>query len=441
MEGVNVEHLAYRLLAGPDDAYLRNMALDTRGYPRRGPQSWLRDRIGFLLMQVRAPFSRRFRGSGRAALSVAAYDPGAEVPSVRAYREHFIREYFDEDITFLTRASTPAASSAASRLRGAAWLLAGTGLALLAFLDVSERRYSWLASSFLDARAFARALPTLKKVYVFALYDRHSYMAAAFLHAHTDVTVVPVFQNIPLHRNCRYFHMSIPVVMTSAVSKQEAGYYSQRGEFRASDLIYHPHEFLLDMQRIGEAGPSVDIGYFSSGEWARRDGLYQVRDPEIVKSGIHRGNPYDRAMSAVLEALAVYAHQRGRTLMIYPHPFERTLMREHGIEPPYAALEDGVHIRIDRSGEPNSRLRIREPRVAVSIQSSFIWERIDLGLDESYVFELEDPDLNPFLSEALGPYRRNVLRSVDELIDRLDEALPDAAGAESDQSSSDNTRM
>lgn len=427
MAGVNVQRLAYRLLAGPGHAALRNRALEARGFPPAGPASWLTDRLLFLGTLVRAPFARRYRGGRPPGSLVGAYDPAADDPATRAYRSYYVREYFGEELSFVTRSAVPSPASLAARLRGASWLLAGTCLGLLAFLDLSRRRYRWLAASFLDARAFARALPALEKVYVFALYDRRSYLAVSFLHARTRVTVVPVFQNIPLYRNCRFFHMPIPVVMTSAVSAQEAGYFRDRGEFLASAVTYRPHEFLLDVARAGQDAPSVDIGYFSTGEWARRDGLYQVRDPEIVRSGVLRGNPYDRATTEVLEALAGYARERHRTLVIYPHPFERTLMSEHGIEPPYAALEDGTWVRIDRSDEPNSRLRVREPRVAVSIQSSFIWERIGLGLDRSYVFEFEDPERNPFLREALGPYERNVYRSTTELMARLDEAFGPSA--------------
>ena len=77
---------------------------------------------------------------------------------------------------------------------------------------------------------------------------------------------------------------------------------------------------------------------------------------------------------------------------------------------------------MDESGE-NSRLRIYEPKAAVSLQSSFIWERLDLGLDASFIYEWDDAEKNPFLREALGAYAASLFRSPGELADKLDVAL------------------
>ena len=142
-----------------------------------------------------------------------------------------------------------------------------------------------------------------------------------------------------------------------------------------------------------------------------------------VRRGALADNPYARAAAAQLEALSAYARREHRTLRIYPHPLERRL-RESGVEPPYAALADGETVD-DRRAAPTPRRDAPCTRraVAVSLQSSFIWERLDLGLDDSFLLEFADPTMNVFERAALGRYAENVCRDNDELIAKVDAAL------------------
>lgn len=421
MAGLNLDRIVARLICGRDDLHVATNALAERGFPQRGPNSWLKDRVLFLATVASAP--ARYRGIGPAPTASVAYDPASRESRPREYRRFFIEHYFDEQVSFLGRHETPRSDTKQARARSARWYWFGIGLGLLGLLDWSARRYRWLAASLLDIRAYARALDQIDRAYVFAMYDRRSYLIAGFLHRHSSIEVVPVYQNIPLYRNCRYQHLRVPVVVTSKVNLHEAEYFREGGTFLATEFVYLPQEFLLDTIDLKPQEPVTDIGYFSSGEWARRDGLYQVRDPEVIRSGVLRGSPYDVQSEEIVTALADYAKRTHHTLVIYPHPFERTLMRDFGITPPYAALADGRWVRIDDVEGANSRSRIYECHVAVSLQSSFIWERLDLGLDESFIFEWDDQSKNPFLREALGPYSRVLFRTTNELLGKLNAAF------------------
>ena len=424
MAGLNLDRIASRLIFGHRDLHVARLAMDERGFPQRGPSSWIKDRFLFMATVTSAPV--RYRGIGPAPTGTIVYDPASREPKSREYRRFFIEHYFGEEIAFLGRHETPRSDDWKARLRSARWYSLGIVLGLFAFLDWSPRRYRWLAASLLDIRAYVRALDGIDRAFVFAMYDRRSYLIAGFLHRHTNIEVIPVYQNVPLQRNCRYLHMRIPIILTSKVNLHEAAYFRAKGGFLASEFNYRPQEFLLDTINLERQKPSVDIGFFSSGEWARREGLYQVRDPEIVSSGVLRGSAYDIQSDEIVRALAAYAQRMQRSLVIYPHPFERTLMRDFGIAPPYADLDDGTCVRIDDSEGLNSRSRIYECEVAVSLQSSFIWERLDLDLEKSFIFEWSDGSKNPFLREALGPYSSALFRDVDELIAKLDNAFADS---------------
>jgi len=411
---VDVTRVVARALNGGDDD-LMYQALELRGSPARGPESWWRDRLGLLKRVVFAPLRQRFRHPAAPMTGdVGAFDV---TRGLGDYRRAFARRHFAEEIDFVGAQSEVLPKT--GRGPWLRWYLLGIGAALLAFFDASERRYFWLGGMLLEIQAIARALPGLRRVYCFAMFDRRPYLVATFLARRTHVEVVPVFQNIPLYRNCRFLHLELPVVLTSAVNLPEVDYFRSRGWFRATEIVYRSQEFGAEVAR---AEPSVDIGFFSSGEWARADGLYQSRDVEAVRAGEFGDNPYARKAQWLVETLADYAREAGRSLRIYPHPYERRLWTEHGIEPPYAHLSDGERVTIDRSGE-HSREKMFEPRAAVSLQSSFIWERLDLGLDASFIFEFQDREMNAYLRESLGRYAANVFADDAELRRHLDAAF------------------
>ena len=276
-------------------------------------------------------------------------------------RAFFLRHHFGVETDYLGRQTwrRPRGRPPAGWWR---WWLRGVGWGLLGLADWSERRYAWLGGALVDLQLFKRLEGELEQVYVFALYDRRQYLLLTFLARHTRLAVTAVYQNIPLARNCRHLHVPVPVVLTSKVNLCEADYYRAQGSFLPSAVTYASQEFALDTHDLRPAEPLYDIGYYSSGEWARREGLYQVPDVERIRRGEFAGNTYARAAAAQLAALAGYAHSEGRTLRIYPHPLERRLTR-HGVEPPYAALVDGETVTVDDGARRDlATHHLREPR-------------------------------------------------------------------------------
>lgn len=421
MAGLNLDRIAVRLICGRTDLDVARNALAERGFPPRGPRSWVKDRIALLSTVAAAP--TRYPGIGPVPSGAVAYDPASREPRLREYRRFFVEHYFDEQISFLGRRETPRGDTKQARARSARWYWFGVLLGLLGFLDWSSRRYNWLAASLNDFRAYARALDDIDRVYVFSMHDRRSYLLAGFLHRHSAVEVVPVYRNKPLYGDCRFQHLRIPVVLTSKVNLHEAEYFRAGGSFLASELVYLPQEFLLDTIDLAPTEPVTDIGYFSGGEWALRDGLHPVHDPEIVRSGVLRGSPDDVQADEIVRALADYAKRTRHTLVIFPHPLEHELMHESGVTPPYADLADGRWVRIDDADDVGSRNRVYGCKIAVSLQPAIIWERLDLGLEESFVFEWADQSKNAFLREALGPDSGMLFRTTDELLAKLNAAF------------------
>lgn len=406
------------------DDEIMDRALAVRLLPAAGPRSWLADRLGFVATAILTPWKRRFTRSSPLAGATIVYDVGT-AEHIREHRRFFVRHHFGEEVDFVGRWEERVPQG--GRGPWLRWYALGFAASLLALTDVSGRRYRWLGGLLLDVQSLARALPGMRRAYVFGLHDRRPYLIVTFLAKHTGVEVLPVFQNIPLYRNCRFFHLEVPVVVTSRVNVVEVEHFRAQGDFRATEVVYRGGEYVADTAGLVPGPPAYDIGYFSSGEWAREGGLYQSDDADAIGRGDLADNVYAKTAERLVEALAAFARANGRTLRVYPHPMERRLWNDHGIEPPYAGLEDGCTVTIDRSGR-DSRTRIHEPRVAVSLQSSFIWERLDLGLDDSYIYEFADQSLNVFARESLGRYAKNVFRDEAELLEKVGAAL---AGSDS----------
>ena len=133
--------------------------------------------------------------------------------------------------------------------------------------------------------------------------------------------------------------------------------------------------------------PFYDIGFFASGDWARLDGKYWAARRGRCAPGQFRAQPVrGPRRERVLAALIDYARSRRRSLRIYLHPYERRLVNEHGIEPPFRDLADGEQITIDDAPGQRRAAAVYECDVAVALRSSTIWERIDLGLERSLIY-------------------------------------------------------
>lgn len=424
MAGVDLQAIVNRAInGGGDHLELMADALRVRVLPAAGPRSWWRDRLRFLASATVTTLRQARREAPLISAPVGVCSPGNGDARARDVRRFFLRHHFGLESDCVGRGA-----QRRSRRRPSpawwAWWVRGVGWALLGLADWSAQRYTWLGGALVDMQLFKRLEGELDQVYLFGFYDRRQYLLLTFLARHTHITATAVYQNVPLARNCRHLHVEVPVVLTSRVNLSEVDYYRERGSFRPLSVTYASQEYALDTHDLAPHAPLYDIGYYSSGEWARREGLYQAGpdDLERVRHGEFADNPYARAADTQIAALVAYAHKEHRTLRIYPHPLERGLMRA-GVALPYAGLADGVDVSIDDGGEATSRRTIYDTRVAVSLQSSFIWERLDLGLDDSYLHEFPDPAMNVFERAALGRYAGNVCATSDELIAKVDAAL------------------
>lgn len=357
------------------------------------------------------------------AADVVAIDVGSVSPGRHSVYSGFLQRAFSanaEIVHWGSRPSRPQNLRQGHRmLRTAFW---GTRLAWSALRDRSPRRLRWLVRSVrLILCVQARTLDAESTVYVSGFFDPPVYVAAAYLESQTAHRVVLVAEGTPLFNNLRHTHLQSPLALNSAVQIPEYAYFHECGWIRCRTATYVGPISAITSATQSQA---IDVGFFSSGTWARDNGLTRTIDvPALVRSGEIPSALYDKERELIL-ATARYCRKHELVFRVYAHPWERELFATHGLKPPYVAdVQDGIS-QVD-IGPGDSRGRILESAIAVTLHSTLIWDRVDAGNLASLCYHWDEAQqemakTNTVFAPSIGPYQSCLFRSAEELAARLD---------------------
>lgn len=162
------------------------------------------------------------------------------------------------------------------------------------------------------------------------------------------------------------------------------------------------------------------IGFYSSGEWARIDGLDREFEIENIRNDKHIHNPAAIFAQETLNFVIKYCYEKKISLAVYLHPFERDLMNTHGIEPPFLN-QIKQHTNIYCSTAPNTISNVYEAEIGVSPFSTTIWDRFNfdkigfIGEVKGYEFLIG--------RQYLGAYNEYVFNSIEDLEEKLDRVV------------------
>lgn len=162
------------------------------------------------------------------------------------------------------------------------------------------------------------------------------------------------------------------------------------------------------------------IGFYSSGEWARIEGLDREFNIDNLRINKHINNPAAMFAYETLFFLIQYCSIKNLKLAVYLHPFERELLNTYGIEPPFLAqIKQNPNIYCSTSA--NSISNVYEAEIGVSVFSTTIWDRFNfdkigfLALLKGYEFLIN--------SKYLGEYNQYVYSSIKELEEKLNKEI------------------
>jgi len=423
----NVRKIIYKKICKNNDFTLFLKSIESRknNLSKMTFFEWFTDRIFFFLKVLLRPLIQITKGFEFLKTEIIVSEPSSNTIEVRSYREIFIKHYFKENVDFIGWKEKIKITPNILLWPPLKLYVYSIFISLFSFLDFSNRDYKCLGNVFPELVNILLIQKDIKKIYIFCINDPAQYLYATYLYNYTKIQIYLVNSNIPMKEQ-RYCHLDVPAVLCSKVQLNEINYYKNNGYNKTSRIIYCSNEFVADLLNVKPTAPKYHIGYFSSGEWARKNGLFRVklnkREIKKVREMYFNNNVYYIKSKEILGFLVIFSKINNLRLKIYLHPYERILLKKYKISPPYMNFVDNKNIFIDIKGK-NSRNKIYEPLVAISIQSSFIWERLDLGLMKSYIYEFKDEKYNSFLPESLGKYKNCLFKNIEELTRKIKKDL------------------
>jgi len=265
----------------------------------------------------------------------------------------------------------------------------------------------WVSHLFKNIILYECYKGELEEVYIFYINHPSPFLFAKFVEAHKVKSIIHMGNN-PIFKWNYPFPISSPIILSSAVQIEEIKYLNLPNKWQ-----YCRDEFILFSKDVPKREPRNEIGLISSGEWARTRGLYRSSDLESISNHSLAKNKVYAAFEEGLKTLISLNSENKFIIKIYPHPFERELINS-GIRPPYYKWVDLGYVELDMDGS-SSREKIYDSKVAISYHSSFIWERISLGLENSYHFQFNDEELDLVDYRLLGNYKKNIFFRNDDI--------------------------
>ncbi|NQW43605.1 MAG: hypothetical protein HQ463_09265 [Bacteroidetes bacterium] len=158
------------------------------------------------------------------------------------------------------------------------------------------------------------------------------------------------------------------------------------------------------------------IGFYSSGEWARIDGLDREFNIDNIKNHLHLNNPAALFAQNILNFTIQFCAERQLSLAVYLHPFERDLLNTHGIEPPFLSQVKQLP-NVYCSTAPNTISNVYEAEIGVSPFSTTIWDRFNfdkigfIGEVKGYEYLID--------RKYLGAYNQYIFNTRNDLEEKL----------------------
>jgi hypothetical protein len=135
-----------------------------------------------------------------------------------------------------------------------------------------------------------------------------------------------------------------------------------------------------------------------------------------------RSNDFWDLSEMVISHLIGFVARHNLTLKVFLHPYERFLIKEYGIDPPYAKYVDNKNVFMSTDLESGIS-NFFEARVGITTVSSIVFDRAAYGLET--LFYVPGPDSKNFHDGFF--YNRDHIKSISknafENIGDLDQRL------------------
>ena len=303
------------------------------------------------------------------------------------------------------------------RIRLITWLTSR-----LAYLDFSCRSYSWLWMTIEPALRYSLLEPCIGTFYFFSTYTPAVQLLVGFCsYQFKDHNIVVFAEEQLPYIYLRYMKVRGTLVFDSNLMYTQAKLLQQYGYLVGNKILGYNLSSIETPQDPSRKEAGFDIGFISSGEWARRFGRQELQPEEydLIRKGEFLNEPEVKAAESLLTAVLCYAQDHGLTVCIYPHPYER-ILQQAGIDAPWLSKIDLRTVFWDSGYEKSSEETVQRSYVTVSYQSTLTFKRIEQGYKHSLQAGYGYPSAEQLFMDTLGQYRSFFFSDDDELYRKLD---------------------
>ncbi len=269
-------------------------------------------------------------------------------------------------------------------------------------------------------------LPKGACVYLYRYYTVVNYIVSLYSsYLRKDLSINTIAENTTLCSCRTTYYPRVNIVSGNCSQQYEAKYFKNR-TFFFNDLVSGGAAYLGVKDRFSKSC-AYDIGLYSGGFWARElDSGSRVCSIEGIREGEFFENPDYIQFLNLLDCLLKYSFERSLKLKVYLHPYERELIRDYSLYPPFIDLLIKHSIAYDFEGD-SSMNSLDESRVAIASLSSVILDRWQYDLN-GIVYRYQSPIAKSWVwKKALGPFSEYISTDLKEVVDKLDLLLIESA--------------
>lgn len=370
--------------------------------PRLPPS--IKDRLRFVAISFLFPFIVRIRWAPSRAVEDIILEPSNDPRLVQAYA-YFIKKNAGVDAQHYHWKQ-----GVFMRRPGDVWIVLRAWIRIvLISLSVMFVRHNlqlvelWKFNIFM----IQMALDKPRHVYVVDYTSVVSYLLVVSLRKLAKVYYIPTNSNLDAYMRYGYFE-DVHIVVTSPLLAEQLDYFEERGWIKLVNTTVERWGSLFSIYHDQlQQEPRFDVGFFSSGEWARTKGMFNVYTRDEVLENMKQSNEFWELSELVISQLLSFVARHNLTFKVFLHPYERFLINEYGIYPPYAKYVDNKNVFMSEDLESGIS-NFFEARVGITTVSSIVYDRAAYGLET--LFYVPDPNSSKFHDRFY--YNRNHIKSM-----------------------------
>lgn len=299
---------------------------------------------------------------------------------------------------------------------------AGSTFVRAAFLDMFKpNRIHWMWRLALVNKTFQQILWHSPKhsQYQFFSYEPSTYlsalMAGRYLKGYTPATISS--NSVQFSNNRYHWNPKLAYKLCSRFQEAETQHYINFGWMNIGSRDTWGLEEEVYIDQVEQTAPTYDIGIYSGAFWARTHDLWRSGDLDALRGYAYNDNPVYLAYMPVLQAIIDLKQQYDLKVKVYFHPYEFSLMEDHGIDPPYLEILTANGIDWEQDGK-TSWDNFYEPKVGVAMLSTIVFDRLHYGLP-SYFYSGEGVSSYNLDLKYLSSCADYVYQSPDHLVQQL----------------------